>query len=83
MKLAAITGRGTKKDFIDIYFLLKGFHLRELLDFYNEKFPDGSEFLVLKSLTYFADAETPVMLDQIYWEDIKIFINGTVEGLLR
>jgi len=54
--LSAITGRGSRKDFIDLYFLLQEFNLKALLDFYTEKFYDGSPFLVLKSLTYFEDA---------------------------
>ena len=74
MKLSAISGRGSKKDFIDIFFLLKHFTLRELIKFYLAKYEDGSEFLVIKSLTYFEDAEkdeAPEMLENIYWEDIK------------
>ena len=34
MKLSAITNRGTKKDFIDYYYLLKTYSLKELLDLY-------------------------------------------------
>jgi len=74
MKLAAITGRGRKRDFLDLYFLLKQFSLRDLLKFYHEKYPDGSEFLVLRSLTYFADAEPdddPKMLIPTDWEKVK------------
>lgn len=74
MKLAAITGRGTKKDFIDLYFLLKQYSLSEMFEFYNSKFHDASDMLVLKSLTYFDDAEeeeTPKMLVGINWNDIK------------
>jgi predicted nucleotidyltransferase component of viral defense system len=74
MKLAAITGRGTKKDFIDIYFLLQQYSLREMMSFYNKKYADGSDFLVLKSLTYFEDAEQeqePVMLTNVNWKAIK------------
>lgn len=37
MKLAAITGRGTKKDFIDLYFLSKHFTLSEMQSFYERK----------------------------------------------
>ncbi|WP_269224342.1 nucleotidyl transferase AbiEii/AbiGii toxin family protein [Flavobacterium sp. IMCC34518] len=51
MKLNAIAGRGSKKDFIDLYFLLEKFSMREMLDFYNLKYSDGSEFMVLKSLS--------------------------------
>ena len=74
MKLAAVPGRGTKKDFIDIYFLLKQFSLKEMLEYYKQKYADGSEFLVLKSLTYFEDAEPeqePVMLKNISWQAVK------------
>lgn len=34
MKVNAIIGRGTKKDFIDMAFLLKEFSLSEILRFY-------------------------------------------------
>lgn len=74
MKLAAVTGRGTKKDFIDICFLLKQFSLQVMLQYYKSKYADGSEFLVLKSLTYFEDAESeqePVMLKNISWQHVK------------
>lgn len=57
MKLSAIAGRGKKRDFIDLYFLLKKYSLKELIEFYNKKFYDGSESLVLRSLTYFDDAD--------------------------
>lgn len=83
MKLAAITGRGTKKDFIDIYFLLQKFSLKELMSFYHKKFADGSEFMVLKSLTYFEDAEfdpMPEMLLPFNWDEAKIKIVGEVDG---
>ncbi len=74
MKLAAITGRGSKKDFVDIYFLLKEYSLHEMLDFYNKKYFDGSEYLVLKSLTYFDDAEKDnglEMLIDVTWATVK------------
>ena len=74
MKLSAVTGRGTKKDFVDISFLMRQFSIKQMLEFYNQKYYDGSEFLVLKSLTYFEDADQeqdPVMLQKMEWEDIK------------
>lgn len=74
MKLNAISGRGSKKDFIDLYFLLKTFSLKEMIGLYNEKYEDGSQFLVLKSLAYFEDAEKegmPIMTKPLNWEDVK------------
>lgn len=85
MKLAAITGRGTKKDFIDLFFLLKHFSLKQMLGFYTQKYSDGSEFLVLKSLAYFEDADTdenPVMLETANWLKIKSFIKSTLEDYI-
>ena len=74
MKLAAITGRGTKKAFIDLYLLLQHFSLPDLIQFYEQKFYDGSVFFVLKSLVYFEDADMeqmPIMLHVFSWDEIK------------
>ena len=76
IKLSAVTGRGTKKDFIDIYYLLKQYSLKQLLDLYSKKYSDGSEFLVLKSLSYFSDADEdpdPNMLHNVRWDQIKVY----------
>lgn len=82
MKLSAITGRGTKKDFIDLFFLLKQFSLDDLILFYEQKYYDGSVFLVLKSLAYFADADNdgmPLMLFPVTWTDVKETIQKELE----
>ena len=74
MKISAIIGRGTKKDFIDVAFLLQRFSLEEILDFYSMKYKDGSVFMVLKSLTYFDDAEDDIMPDMLIkksWKQVK------------
>lgn len=44
MKLSAITDGGSKKDFIDLFFLLEEFSFEELLNFYVQKYHDGSTF---------------------------------------
>ena len=85
MKLSAITNRGTKKDFIDLFFLLKRFSLEQMLAFYSEKYNDGSSFMVLKSLTYFDDAEedpSPKIIDKsLKWTNIKTTIEDAVRQL--
>lgn len=81
MKLNAVSGRGTKKDFIDVYFMLQYYSLSELMQFYQDKYHDGSIFLVFKSLTYFEDAEKnemPVMLKDVEWETVKKAIKKAV-----
>jgi predicted nucleotidyltransferase len=79
MKLNAIVGRGSKKDFIDLYYLLQTYSLQEMISFFNKKFADGSEFMVLKSLHYFDDAdleEMPKMTHPIDWNEIKTKIKS-------
>ena len=59
MKLSVIAGRGAKKDFIDIYFLLRVFSLHELFSAFEKKFGAGisNYYHLQKSLVYFDDAE--------------------------
>lgn len=74
MKITAIIGRGTRKDFADIYFLLRRYSLKFILDCYQRKYPDSSTFMAMKSLAYFDDAEEepmPYMFADITWEEIK------------
>jgi len=83
MKISAIVNRGTKKDFIDLYTLLQHFALDEILDMYSRKYSDGSLFIVMKSLTYFDDAETepmPNVLNDTTWETVKDFLRKVVRN---
>ncbi len=83
MKIAAITGRGSKKDFIDFYFLLQTYSLQQILGFYNQKYFDASSYLALKSLTYFEDAEqepSPQMISKISWDTVKLTIKNQVKN---
>ncbi len=79
MKLVAITDRGTKKDFIDLYFLAnEHFSIEEMFGFYDEKYHnfDINKLTLLKALQYFEDAEKsdmPEMIKKIDWEKIKEF----------
>ena len=85
MKLSAIVGRGSKKDFIDLYFILQDFSLHELLSAYQNKYNISSyEYLILKSLTYFEDAENdpmPIMKNRINWEDVKEYLIREVKKI--
>lgn len=83
MKINAIEGRGSRKDFIDIYFLLQHYSLNEILGFYQQKYPNYSIFRALKSLSFFADAEAqlmPVMYSSISWEEMKQQVLLAVRG---
>jgi predicted nucleotidyltransferase component of viral defense system len=85
MKLSAIANRGAKKDFFDIYFLLNNLSLKEMLDLFSKKFPNINHFHLLKSLTYFDDADedaNPKVFSKITWEQIKSKIQNAVNELL-
>lgn len=82
MKVTAAIGRGTKKDFIDIATLLQIYTLKQILDFYQSKYPNSSLFMATKSLLYFDDAEKdamPRMFSNLTWEETKQMITSAVE----
>ena len=82
MKINAIEGRGSRKDFIDVYMLLKKYSLDEIFGFYKQKYPNYSIFRALLSLTFFEDAEResmPIMLIDDSWEQMKNNILSVVE----
>ena len=86
LKINAIEGRGTKKDFVDIDELLKHYGLSDILGFYSEKYPNYSIFRALLSLTYFEDAETqamPVMFSPVTWDEIKKNILEVVKSQIN
>lgn len=86
MKINAIEGRGSRKDFVDIYMLLQHYTLGELLDCYSMKYPNYSIFRALLSLTYFDDAETQAMPKTFIpqtWEVIKAYISDKVKECNR
>jgi predicted nucleotidyltransferase component of viral defense system len=85
MKLDAITGRGKKKDFYDLYFLLKKFSLPEILEMYQHKYQHTTIFHVIKSITYFHEADTepdPIVIDKkVKWNTIKKKLTEEVNKL--
>ncbi|MDP2864070.1 MAG: nucleotidyl transferase AbiEii/AbiGii toxin family protein [bacterium] len=87
MKIDAISSRGSKKDFIDLYFLLKKYSLAELIDFFEKKYKNikYNKLHILKSFSYFDDAENepmPMMIRDIEWGKIKEVITDKVKKLL-
>ena len=83
MKITALIGRGTKKDFIDLAFLLDIFSLNEIFNLYEKKYPEASRFMAMKSIAYFDDAEQepmPFMLKEKSWNDIKKQILKEIEN---
>lgn len=89
MKIDAISSRGTKRDFTDIYFIIKNnLSLSELLKFYDQKYRklEGNRYHIIKSLQYFADAdkeEDPKMLVGDYsWGEVKKVLQEEIKKLI-
>jgi len=79
MKLAAISGRGSRKDFADLFIILQN---EPTLEAYFDMLPRKygasriNTYHILKSLTYFEDAEAEPMLQMLVpfdWNECKAF----------
>ena len=78
MKLDAVTSRGTRKDFYDLFFIAQHVSLQELFEKVQIKFPYSPRFItnVLVSLVDFDVAETypePMLLTPAAWSKVKQF----------
>ena len=85
MKVNAITNRGTRKDFVDLARLLDEYPLKDIFEWYQEKYPQANPALALRSLSYFVDAEMmpmPKMLIDFDWEAAKDKIRSSVRDLI-
>lgn len=57
MKLISITQRPVKRDYIDIFYVLKIFPLGKLFSFVKKKYPNFNQYFALRALTYYEDLE--------------------------
>lgn len=83
-KIITISMRGSKKDFVDLYFLLKQYSLQELFEKVDQKYQGVSynQTHLAKSLSYFEDADAqpmPRMLRHIEWAEVKTAITQAVK----
>lgn len=87
MKIDAVSSRGSKKDFIDLYFLLEKYSLKNIFDFFEKKYSQikFNRLHILKSLIFFDDAEKdpePIMLKNISWDKVKNEIKKNVDEMI-
>jgi hypothetical protein len=87
MKLSAITQRGAKKDFVDIYAMATTHRpLGDLLDTYRQKYGIADIAHILYGLVYFDDADRqpmPKMLWDMSWRTIKVSIRKWVREIAQ
>jgi hypothetical protein len=79
MKLAAIIGRGTRKDLVDLYFILQQLPVERLFQVAAMKYKRVRTFATsaTRALAYFDDAEglpMPRMIDRTPWKIMKRFL---------
>lgn len=84
-KLITVSVRGSKKDFVDVYFLLQKYELPFLLRKLEKKYKKVDYNLpsILKSLVYFEDAEgqpMPRMHKKVVWEKVKHDVVASVKN---
>ncbi len=89
MKLSALAGRGSRKDFVDLYFYCRtGAPLENVFELFREKYRGLTvdSYHLLRSLTFFDDAEAEVMPDLLRegtWNEIKTFFRTEALRLFR
>lgn len=90
MKLTAISSRGSKKDFFDLYEIIQhqDISLKDLFCLFDKKFSgiNYEKVLILKSLTYFEDADKeamPKLIKEYQWKDVKKFFIDEVKKTLE
>lgn len=85
MKLGAVSGRGAKKDFWDLAELLNHFSLEMMLHCFTAKYANSDLGYVVRSLTYFDDAESqadPILLNGSTWHGVKQRVWQAVRDLV-
>jgi hypothetical protein len=81
MKLAATIDRGTRKDLVDLYYILQQVPIDDLFEVAAVKYARVRTFAVsaVRGLAYFDDAEVlpmPLMIDRTPWAEMKRFLEN-------
>lgn len=78
MKMVAIVQRGTRRDFVDCYFLMKNLGLGVMLDLTERKYHTFDRYVALRALVYFDDADkerlalrNTKMREWVSWPTVK------------
>lgn len=89
MKIMAISQRGRKRDFVDLYWLcIQHETLAEVIRRAVDQFPGQEKNLnhIFRSLTYFSDAEDdpmPTLFFKATWKQIKMYFRREVPRVAR
>lgn len=82
MKAVAVAQRGEKKDFYDLWYLMKthDWEIDDLIQMAEKKYPNYNSSILIKALTYFDDAENMREQEAVEsrWSEIKAFFVNKV-----
>lgn len=85
MKLSAIVSRAVRKDYVDLFFILKQVALKDLLAAMQQKMPLLDRNLVLKALVSFDDVESePIQFHKGFdtsWDTVQAALAKEVRSL--
>lgn len=78
MKLDALIGRGSRKDFYDLYHILPLVSIERLFEMSRAKYPQARDFplMAAESLVLFENADRdvqPALLVETPWEDVRAY----------
>lgn len=79
MKLSSVSGRATKRDYVDLYIISQRYSLEQILLWYEQKFGllSNNKYVIFRALGFFEDAESdemPEMLVPAEWKEVKEFL---------
>ncbi|PIQ68910.1 MAG: hypothetical protein COV91_01720 [Candidatus Taylorbacteria bacterium CG11_big_fil_rev_8_21_14_0_20_46_11] len=89
MKIVAISQRGKKRDFVDLFWYAKNVTpLESVIQKLPRQYPDIAHSFhhIIKALTYFEDAESdpmPALFFDATWEDIKTYFRKEVASIAK
>lgn len=89
MKVIAVSQRGKKRDFFDLYWYLQNrMDIRHVLAKLDSQYPNTkhTHYHILKSLAYFEDAEPdadPVIFFKADWRTVKAYFQDLANTLLH
>ncbi|GAI07494.1 unnamed protein product [marine sediment metagenome] len=87
MKIDAVSSRGMKRDFVDLFFICREvISLKNLLSLFKKKYKSVNYNMlhILKCLAYFEDAENnpmPKMILPTSWQEVKSFFKEEIKKI--
>jgi hypothetical protein len=86
MKIMAIGDRGRRRDFVDLYFIVRDLGIEKVWQDFETKYAGTGydSYHFLRALTYFDDAEPenmPKMIAEVEWKEVKKFFETEVKKI--